>query len=79
MNQPDRPQIARWSELKPLSKAFLDSHIPAYEKENFRVIGPGVNEDPDSRPVIEGPPWLLGRLRTSSARQGRGPALPPHA
>jgi len=76
MNQAPQPQIARWSELKPLSKAFLDSHIPAYEKENFRVIGPGVNEDPDCRPVISGPHgFSVGYARL---QPGKGAALHSH-
>ncbi|HYF17460.1 MAG TPA: cupin [Ramlibacter sp.] len=70
------PQIARWSELKPAARAFLDSHIPAYEKENFRVIGPGVNEDPASRPVIRGSHgFSVGYARI---QPGRGAALHSH-
>lgn len=76
MTQAPQPQIARWSELKPLPKAFLDSHIPAYEKENFRVIGPGVNEDPACKPVISGPHgFSIGYARL---QPGKGAALHSH-
>ncbi len=69
-------QIARWADLKPAGKAFLDSHLAAYEKENFRVIGPGVTEDPGSRPVITGKHgFSVGFARM---QPGKGAALHSH-
>jgi mannose-6-phosphate isomerase-like protein (cupin superfamily) len=70
------PQIARFADLKPFGRAFLDSYIPSYEKENFRVIGSGVFEDPAARPVIGGNHgFSVGYIR---CQPGKGAALHSH-
>jgi mannose-6-phosphate isomerase-like protein (cupin superfamily) len=77
MNPPSKtPQVARFSELKPFGRAFLDSYIPSYQKENYRVIGSGVFEDPVARPVINGPHgFSVGYIRCAP---GKGAALHSH-
>jgi mannose-6-phosphate isomerase-like protein (cupin superfamily) len=73
---PGSVQVARWADLKPSSKAFLDSHLAAYQKDNFRVIGSGVTEDPGSRPVITGRHgFSVGFARMEP---GKGAALHSH-
>ncbi len=70
------PQVARFAELKPFPKAFLDSYLPAHEKENYRIIGAGVFEDPAARPVIKGlHGFSLGMIK---CEPGKGAALHSH-
>ncbi len=45
-------RVARFKELKPSRKAFVDSLIPGHEREIFNVIGRGVTEDPSLNPAI---------------------------
>jgi mannose-6-phosphate isomerase-like protein (cupin superfamily) len=72
----NKPQIARFSELQPFKTAFLDSYLSAHEKENFRIIGSGVFEDPSARPVIKGlHGFSLGMIR---CEPGKGAALHSH-
>jgi mannose-6-phosphate isomerase-like protein (cupin superfamily) len=72
----DEPQVAKFAELRPFSKAFLDSHIERHEKENFRVIGAGIFEDPAAQPVISGNyGYSLGYIRCAP---GKGAALHSH-
>jgi len=72
----DQLQIAKFANLHPFSKAFLDSHIARHEKENFRVIGAGFYEDPAARPAIAGNyGYSLGYIRCAP---GKGAALHSH-
>jgi len=45
-------RVARFKELKPSRKAFVDSLIPGHEREIFNVIGRGVTEDVSLNPAI---------------------------
>lgn len=45
-------RVARFKELRPSRKAFVDSLIPEHEREIFNVIGRGVTEDPTLNPAI---------------------------
>ncbi len=45
-------RVARFKELKPSRKGFVDSLIPGHEREIFNVIGRGVTEDPTLGPTI---------------------------
>ena len=41
-------RLVRYSDLRPCTTAFIDTHTPGSEnKENFTIIGPGVAENPD--------------------------------
>jgi mannose-6-phosphate isomerase-like protein (cupin superfamily) len=72
----DEPQVAKFAELKPFSKAFLDSYIERHEKKNYRVIGAGIFEDPAASPVIVGNyGFSLGYIRCAP---GKGAALHSH-
>ena len=69
-------RVARFSDLKPFKQAFVDSLIPGHERENFRVIGPGVSENPDMKPPItDAHGFSLGGIR---AKPGKGAALHSH-
>ncbi|RZS84882.1 cupin domain-containing protein [Pigmentiphaga kullae] len=47
-----RTRVARFSELKPFSLAFVDSLLPEGRKKNLKVIGRGVVENADMQPPI---------------------------
>ncbi len=45
-------RVARFNELEPSSKAFLDSLIPGHERRTYNVIGRGVTEDASLKAAI---------------------------
>lgn len=45
-------RIARFRDLKRFNVAFVDSLIPEHRKQNIKVIGKGVVEDPRMAPPI---------------------------
>lgn len=45
-------RVARFKDLTPSRRAFVDSLIPGHEREIFNVIGRGVTEDPALNPAI---------------------------
>jgi mannose-6-phosphate isomerase-like protein (cupin superfamily) len=69
-------RVARFSNLKPTRKAFLDSIVEGHERDICQIIGPGVNEDPAHRPAItDHPDFSLGLIR---AEPGHGASLHIH-
>ncbi len=68
--------IARFADLKPWSRAFLDSFIPEHQKDNYRVIGSGVFEEPSARaPITAAHGFSLGFVKCAP---GKGAALHSH-
>lgn len=68
--------VARFGQLKPWSRAFLDSVLPAHAKENYRVIGPGVFDAPGASPPIAAPHgFSMGFVK---CQPGKGAALHTH-
>lgn len=54
--EPLRPRLVRYDELRPCRNAFIDSRTPGSEKkENFTIIGPGVAENADQHVHIRIP------------------------
>jgi uncharacterized RmlC-like cupin family protein len=45
-------RVARFKNLKPSPRAFLDTAIPGYERLIYNVIGRGVTEDASLAPAI---------------------------
>ena len=45
-------RIARFADLKRFNVAFVDSLLPEHRKQNIKVIGKGVVEDPRMTPPI---------------------------
>ncbi len=69
-------RVARFDELRANRQAFVDSKLPGHERENFRIIGKGVTEDPADRPAITAPhDFNVGGIR---AKPGHGAALHSH-
>ncbi|MCL0101697.1 cupin domain-containing protein [Dehalococcoidia bacterium] len=69
-------RVARFSEMKGTRQAFVDSLLPGHVRENFRVIGPGVSENPGDKPAITAQHELnVGGVR---AMPGNGAALHAH-
>lgn len=69
-------EVARFRQLRPWSRAFLDSVLPAHAKENYRVIGAGVFDAPGAKPPItvrHG--FSMGFVR---CQPGKGAALHAH-
>ena len=58
-------RVARFDELHANRQAFVDSKLPGHERENFRIIGKGVTEDPADRPAI-----TMRRTTSTSAASG---------
>lgn len=69
-------RVARFEELQPNTQAFIDSQLPGHERENFRIIGLGVSEDPSHRAAITHPhDFNIGGIK---AGPGKGAALHSH-
>ncbi len=69
-------RLARFKDLKPFPRAFVDTVIPEYERDIFSVIGDGVLEDPAMRPRIVGEHcFSLGIIRMEP---GKGAGLHAH-
>jgi mannose-6-phosphate isomerase-like protein (cupin superfamily) len=69
-------RVARFKDLKPSRKAFVDSLIPGHEREIFNVIGRGVTEDTTLNPAItDARDFNLTLVR---AEPGKGAALHAH-
>ncbi|MCC7276231.1 MAG: cupin domain-containing protein [Alphaproteobacteria bacterium] len=45
-------RVARFTELKSSSEAFVDTRIPEYNREIYNIIGRGVTEDKRLEPAI---------------------------
>lgn len=68
--------VARFGQLKPWSRAFLDSVLPDHAKENYRVIGPGVFDAPGaSPPIAAAHGFSMGFVK---CQPGKGAALHTH-
>jgi len=69
-------RVARFKELRPSRRAFVDSLIPGHEREIFNVIGRGVTEDPTLNPAItDARDFNVTLVR---AEPGKGAALHAH-
>jgi quercetin dioxygenase-like cupin family protein len=51
-NKMESERVARFSDTEPNPMMFVDTRIPEHERELFSIIGPGVSEDPKTRPSI---------------------------
>jgi mannose-6-phosphate isomerase-like protein (cupin superfamily) len=69
-------RVARFKDLKPSRKAFVDSLIPGHEREIFNVIGRGVTEDTTLNPAITDARDF--NLTMVHAEPGKGAALHAH-
>jgi mannose-6-phosphate isomerase-like protein (cupin superfamily) len=69
-------RVARFKNLKPSLKAFVDSLIPGHEREIFNVIGRGVTEDATLNPAITDARDF--NLTLVHAEPGKGAALHAH-
>ena len=69
-------RVARFKDLRPCMKAFVDSLIPGHEREIFNIIGRGVTEDPSLRPAIADARDF--NLTLVHAEPGKGAALHAH-
>lgn len=69
-------RVARFKDLKPTKRAFLDCVVEGHERDIFQIIGPGVNEDPEHRPaILDHPDFSVGLIR---AENGHGASLHIH-
>jgi mannose-6-phosphate isomerase-like protein (cupin superfamily) len=69
-------RVARFKDLRPSRRAFVDSLIPGHEREIFNVIGRGVTEDPSLSPAITDARDF--NLTLVHAEPGKGAALHAH-
>ena len=51
-DQMERERVARFADMKPNPMMFVDTRLPEHARDLFSVIGPGVSEDPSTRPSI---------------------------
>jgi quercetin dioxygenase-like cupin family protein len=52
LDEMEATRIARFADLKRFNVAFVDSLLPEHRKQNIKVIGKGVVEDPRMTPPI---------------------------
>lgn len=69
-------RVARFKDLRPSPRAFVDSLIPGHEREIFNVIGRGVTEDTSLAPAITDARDF--NLTLVHAEPGKGAALHAH-
>ena len=70
-------RVARFKQVRPFPKMFIDTVIPEYKREIFSIIGQGVNEDPDSAPAItEQHCFSVGMIKMEA---GQGAGLHAHS
>ncbi|MBI2206243.1 MAG: cupin domain-containing protein [Candidatus Rokubacteria bacterium] len=69
-------RVARFKDLQPSAKAFVDSQIPGHERKIFNVIGRGVTEDATLNPAITDARDF--NLTLVHAAPGKGAALHAH-
>jgi uncharacterized RmlC-like cupin family protein len=69
-------RVARFKDLRPSRRAFVDSLIPGHEREIFNVIGRGVTEDTSLSPAIADACDF--NLTLVHAEPGKGAALHAH-
>ena len=69
-------RIARFKDLKYSSQGYLDTRIPAHERNTYNVIGRGVTEDPNLKPAITESDGF--NLTYIGADPGKGAALHDH-
>lgn len=69
-------RIARFSELRSSSQAFVDTLIPGHEREIYNVIGRGVTEDAALDPAITAAEDF--NMTLVKAAPGKGAALHSH-
>jgi mannose-6-phosphate isomerase-like protein (cupin superfamily) len=68
--------VARFEEIKPFPRAFLDTVVPEFKRDIFSIIGAGVLEDSEMKPEIADPhPFSLGLIRMEP---GQGAGLHAH-
>ena len=69
-------RVARFEDLKPSKQAYVDSLLPGNERENIRVLGRGVSDDPSMSPAITGDfDFSIG---LNKAGPGKGASLHIH-
>ena len=71
-----RARTARFEKLRPSAEAFVDTRIPAHERDIYNVIGPGVTEDPGLEPAITAVEGF--NVTYIGAAPGKGAALHSH-
>ena len=71
-----RTRVARYKELRPFPRAFVDTVIPEYARDIMSVIGESVMEDPEMQPAISDEHcFSVGLLRLEP---GQGAGLLSH-
>ncbi|HEY9279538.1 MAG TPA: cupin domain-containing protein [Eoetvoesiella sp.] len=50
----ERTRIARWGKVKPYDQSFIESRIPGFEKNLYKLINKGVLENSGVQPAITG-------------------------
>ena len=69
-------RVAIWKDLKPNPQMFLDTRLPEHERDLYSVIGPGVSEDPETKPAISDAQDF--NIAYIGAEPGKGAALHSH-
>ena len=69
-------RVAIWKDLKPNPQMFLDTRLPEHERDLYSVIGPGVSEDPETKPAITDAQDF--NIAYIGAEPGKGAALHSH-
>ncbi len=69
-------RVARFNELQPIPRGYLDTVIPGHKRTVFNLIGVGVTEDPTYQPAIAKAEDF--NITYVTAEPGNGAALHSH-
>lgn len=69
-------RVARFADLAPSKQAFVDTRIPAYQRDIYNVIWRGVTEDAGLAPAISDSRYFS--ITYVGADPGKGAALHAH-
>lgn len=69
-------RVAFWKDQKPNPQMFVDTRLEEHKRDLYSIIGPGVSEDPETRPAITDSPDF--NMAYIGAEPGKGAALHSH-
>ena len=69
-------RVALWKDMKPNPQMFVDTRLSEHERDLYSIIGPGVSEDPDTKPAITDAQDF--NMAYIGAEPGKGAALHSH-
>ena len=72
----EKQNIARFDRMKPFKAFFLDTAVPAYQRDIYNIIGKAASEDPNAKPAITGIDGVS--MNYAATDPGKGSGLHSH-